>query len=161
RRRPTSVLSPQSPVLNPCSDIRALSQRVPAPTSSSRLETHIFFVSAYSRPSWLRGSVASWLPPTIDTSPEYREHRRARLPLPRDWLPGYELLDEIHRGGRGVFYRAIQKPARRTVAIKVMREGPFAGANDQARFEREVQILGQLRHPNIVAVHDGGMAAGH
>src|SRR5205085_6171157 len=85
-----------------------------------------------------------------------------RIPtLPKNWLAGYEILGEIHRGGQGVVYRAIQKSARRTVAIKVLREGPFAGPHDQARFEREVQILGQLRHPNIVAVHDGGMAAGH
>jgi len=27
------------------------------------------------------------------------------------------------------------------VAIKVMREGPFAGRRDRVRFEREVEIL--------------------
>jgi serine/threonine protein kinase len=31
---------------------------------------------------------------------------------------------------------------------------------EQARFEREVQMLGQLKHPNIVAIHDSGQAAG-
>ena len=41
-----------------------------------------------------------------------------------------------------------------------MKEGPFATAGEQARFEREVQILGQLNHPNIVAIHDSGQAAG-
>src|SRR5262249_47678567 len=90
----------------------------------------------------------------------WTDSRRPAPSLP-DWLPGYEIQGEIHRGGQGVVYRAVQKAARRTVAIKVMREGPFAGARDQARFEREVQILGQLRHPNIVTVHDGGVAAGH
>lgn len=79
--------------------------------------------------------------------------------LPADAIPGYEITHEIHRGGQGVVYAAMQLATRRTVAIKVMREGPFASASDRARFEREVRILAQLRHPNIVAIHDSGVAA--
>lgn len=75
-------------------------------------------------------------------------------------LPGYRLLREIHRGAQGIVYQAIQESMDRVVAIKVMREGPFAGTADRARFEREIQTLAQLRHPNIVAVHDSGVAAG-
>jgi len=78
-----------------------------------------------------------------------------------DSITGYELTREIHRGGQGVVYQAIQKTTRRKVAIKVMREGPFAGARDKARFEREVQILATLKHPNIVAIHDSGVAGGN
>ena len=79
---------------------------------------------------------------------------------PPDSLPGYEILGEIHRGGQGVVYQALQKATRRKVAIKVMREGPFAGWRDRARFEREVRVLGALNHPNIVTIHDSGSAAG-
>src|SRR5262245_5176018 len=50
--------------------------------------------------------------------------------LPPDALHGYEGLAEIHRGGQGVVYRAIQKSTKRDVAIKIMREGPFAGPAD-------------------------------
>lgn len=75
-------------------------------------------------------------------------------------LPGYEFVNEIHRGGQGVVYLALQKSTHRKVAIKVMKEGPFAGADDRARFEREVRILARLKHPNIVAIHDSGRAAG-
>lgn len=75
-------------------------------------------------------------------------------------LPNYELIREIHRGGQGVVYLATQKSTGRQVAVKVMREGPFAGRADQFRFEREVQILAGLRHPNIVTIHDSGSAAG-
>ena len=81
-------------------------------------------------------------------------------PLP-DWFPGYDVVRELHRGGQGVVYQAIQKSTKRKVAIKVMREGPFAGPRDRSRFEREVQILGQLNHPGIVRIHESGTAAGN
>ncbi|MCZ6683344.1 MAG: serine/threonine-protein kinase [Planctomycetota bacterium] len=73
-----------------------------------------------------------------------------------DSFAGYRVVKEIHRGGQGVVYEAIQESTRRSVAIKVMHEGPLTGARDRARFEREVHILGQLRHPNIVTIHDSG-----
>ncbi len=98
---------------------------------------------------------------------EAEEERRSGVPvsdsdpgLPPDSFPGYELTREVHRGGQGVVYQAVQKATRRKVAIKVLREGPFAGARDRARFEREVQILAGLNHPGIVAIHDSGSAAG-
>lgn len=75
-------------------------------------------------------------------------------------IPGYQLLREIHRGGQGVVYLAVQEATRRKVAIKIMREGPFAGEHDRARFEREVQVLAQLRDPHIVTVHDSGSSDG-
>src|SRR5262245_21215853 len=48
-------------------------------------------------------------------------------------IPGYELVREIHRGGQGVVYQAVQRSTRRDVAIKVMRQGPFATLADRAR----------------------------
>ncbi|RMH13847.1 MAG: hypothetical protein D6695_02880 [Planctomycetota bacterium] len=75
-------------------------------------------------------------------------------------IPGYRLLKEIHRGGQGVVYQAVQEATRRKVAIKVLREGPFASQNDLARFEREVQVLAQLKHPHIVTIHDSGSCGG-
>jgi serine/threonine protein kinase/tetratricopeptide (TPR) repeat protein len=80
--------------------------------------------------------------------------------LGRD-LPGYRILGEIRRGGQGVIFRAVQLSTRRHVALKVLRDGPFAAAADRLRFEREVQVLAQLRHPDIVTIHDSGQAAGH
>lgn len=80
--------------------------------------------------------------------------------IPPDTIPGYELIKEIHRGGQGVVYQAIQKATKRKVAVKVMREGPFAGPRDKARFEREVEILAQMNHPNIVSIIDSGQAPG-
>ena len=79
---------------------------------------------------------------------------------PSDSFTGYEIIWEIHRGGQGIVYQAVHKSTKRKVAIKVMKEGPFVGRADKARFDREVHVLGQLKHPNIVAIHDTGGAAG-
>jgi serine/threonine protein kinase len=78
-----------------------------------------------------------------------------------DSFTGYHIQREIHRGGQGVVYQALQRSTNRRVAIKVMRDAPFGAPGDVARFEREVQVLGQLQHPNIVTIHDSGSAAGH
>src|ERR1041384_6574306 len=73
---------------------------------------------------------------------------------------GYDLLTAIHRGGQGVVYEALQQATRRKVAIKVMKEGPLGGPAERARFEREIHILGQLKHPNIVTIHESGSVGG-
>lgn len=77
-----------------------------------------------------------------------------------DAFSGYQVLKEIHRGGQGVVYQAIQLATKRKVAIKVLHHGPFASASDRKRIEREVEILAQLDHPNIVAVLDSGESQG-
>jgi len=85
------------------------------------------------------------------------------LPRPRNAvpaIPGYEIAREIHRGGQGVVYLARQRSTHRDVAVKVMRQGPFATPADRSRFEREIETLSRLDHPNIVTVHDAGLADG-
>jgi len=81
-------------------------------------------------------------------------------PRPEIDIPGYQILREIHRGGQGVVYQAVQRGTHRDVAVKVMKRGPFATLADRARFDREVQTLGRLNHRNIVAVHHAGNAGG-
>jgi len=77
-----------------------------------------------------------------------------------DAFPGYTMQREIHRGGQGIVYQGIQKSTGRAVAIKVLREGAFAGPTDRTRFEREVRVLGALQHPGVVTIHDYGAVAG-
>ena len=77
----------------------------------------------------------------------------AGLMLSPDIIPGYSIVAERQRGGQGVVYEAFHHATRRRVAIKVLHAtGP--GSSSRARFEREVEILAQLRHPNIVGIHD-------
>lgn len=78
----------------------------------------------------------------------------------RDVFPGYELLGELHRGGQGIIYRAVQRSTGRRVALKVLLDGAFAGSLDRARFKREISVLAALQHQNIVTIHDSGSAAG-
>ncbi|GMV96145.1 MAG: hypothetical protein AMXMBFR83_05130 [Phycisphaerae bacterium] len=75
-----------------------------------------------------------------------------------DAIPGYTIIREIHRGGQGVVYEAVQRSTRRTVAVKVMIEGPFASERARWRFEREIRLIASLKHPHIVVVHDSGVS---
>jgi eukaryotic-like serine/threonine-protein kinase len=74
-------------------------------------------------------------------------------------IPGYKIIREINRGGQAVLYKATQQSTGRQVAVKIIREGPLAGPDEHARFEREVQILAALNHPNIVNILDRGETA--
>jgi len=114
-------------------------------------------IEAARRQISVRGSGTTQLHP--HAGPADDSNAAGYLPPPAT-IPGYDILREIHRGGQGVVYQALQRSTKRKVAIKVLREGPFAGPRERGRFEREVQVLGQLNHRNIVAVHDSGQAGG-
>jgi len=72
-------------------------------------------------------------------------------------IEGYDMLVEERHGGQGIVYRARQRSTNRTVAIKVLLDGPHASEAGRLRFEREVAVVARLRHPNIVRVHDSGV----
>lgn len=70
--------------------------------------------------------------------------------------PGYELLDEIGRGGMGVVYRASDTTLSRDVAIKILADHYTPDSPAAVRFLSEARITGQLQHPGIPAVHQVG-----
>lgn len=75
---------------------------------------------------------------------------------PAQNIAGYRIIREVSHGGQGVVYQAIQKSTKRTVAIKVLLNGRYASPSAQKRFQREVEVVASLKHPNIVAVFDSG-----
>src|SRR5437867_3304247 len=68
----------------------------------------------------------------------------------------YEILEKIGRGGMGHVYRALDPLLKREVALKTMLKELSADEELRARFTREAQSAGGLRHPNIVTIYDLG-----
>ncbi len=75
-------------------------------------------------------------------------------------LGKYQIIERLGRGGMADVYRAFQPLLERYVAVKVMHTNLTEDEDFITRFKREAQIVGSLRHPNIVQVidfdiHDG------
>lgn len=94
------------------------------------------------------GSLERWDPSVL----------AGRVDLPR--IRGFHVLEELGGGSQGVVYKAVQLGTKRTVALKVIREGAFATKAERRRFENEVELASRLNHPNIVAVYSCGQDAG-
>ena len=71
------------------------------------------------------------------------------------WIWPFELLDKLGEGGMGVVYRARYVGNNRQVAVKLIPEDISTDATLLARFERELEVLKQLNHPNIVHCFGG------
>lgn len=74
-------------------------------------------------------------------------------------IEGYKITKELSRGGQGVVYQAIQDATRRDVAIKLLHDGAHASRATRRRFEREIELVAQLSHPNIISIFHSGRTA--
>ena len=102
---------------------------------------------------------ASRLDPSDDNA-EYNEDLDEEQRFFEESLGGYRILERLEHGGQGVVYRAIQKSAKRQVAIKILLDGIWATDEQRIRFEREVDLVSRLRHPSIVTLYDSGVIHG-
>jgi len=69
----------------------------------------------------------------------------------------YRIERELGQGGMATVYLAEDLKLNRPVAIKVLLPD-LAGTLGPLRFQREIGIIAQLRHPNILGIHDSGEA---
>ncbi len=83
---------------------------------------------------------------------DYREQIRKR----EQPIAGYQIVDELGRGGMGVVYRAIRVADHSVVAIKTVLPAVRGQRQDYAKFLREADILRQLDHPRIVRFREVG-----
>jgi serine/threonine protein kinase len=72
----------------------------------------------------------------------------------------YQILGELPKGGQAIVYKAIHKPTRRKVALKILLPTLHGSARARRHFRREVELAAALNHPNIVTIHDSGIARG-
>jgi serine/threonine protein kinase len=75
-------------------------------------------------------------------------------------LENYQILEELPRGGQAVVYKAVHKPTKMKVAVKVLLPSLLGSAKARMSFEREVDLAASLNHPNIVHIHDSGISRG-
>lgn len=84
---------------------------------------------------------------------------KGSAPSARRLLQGYEILEEIGRGGMAIVYKARQADLGRIVAFKQIRE-EYIFAEGLARFRSEATAMASLKHPNIVQIFDVGEQEG-
>lgn len=76
-------------------------------------------------------------------------------------IPGYELYEQLGRGGMATVYRALHLNLDREVAIKVMDRGSSSDDSFSERFIREARISARLIHPHILQIYDVNSHDGH
>lgn len=71
-------------------------------------------------------------------------------------LGPYLLFEKLGQGGMGSVYKAQHTKLKRVVAIKLLLPQAIGDAQAVARFEREMEAVGKIEHPNIVRAMDAG-----
>ena len=70
----------------------------------------------------------------------------------------YQIIKKIGQGGMGIVYLAIHTHLKKQVVLKLLLNKDWDNANQTQRFYREMELVGQLDHHNIVKATDAGEA---
>ncbi len=104
--------------------------------------------------------------PTADQLAMTGHHpRTASSILPVDYLPGtvfgsYQLQEKLGEGGMGTVFKATHLKLKKVMALKILPIEKLRGPETVARFEREMEAVGRVEHPNIVQAYDAGEVNG-
>jgi serine/threonine protein kinase len=75
---------------------------------------------------------------------------------PRELPARYRLIGQLGVGAMGVVWEAEDTALGRKVALKFLRDDASGDREYRGRLMREARALAQVRHPNVIAVHDLG-----
>ncbi len=81
---------------------------------------------------------------------------RATQTVQPESIAGYRIIGKLGQGGMGVVWEAEQERPTRRVALKVLRQDHQVDEYHARMFQREVEILARLKHPNIGAIYESG-----
>jgi hypothetical protein len=74
-------------------------------------------------------------------------------PAPGELIGDYEILEQIG-GNMGLIFKARHRLLDKVVALKLVPADWIADPARLARFQREMRVMGQLEHPNLVTAAD-------
>src|SRR6187455_1273382 len=77
-------------------------------------------------------------------------------------IGNYDIIDRLGAGGMGTVFKARHRRMKRVVALKVLAASLSKNPLFVKRFQREVETIASLGHPNVVMAYDADEAeAGH
>jgi eukaryotic-like serine/threonine-protein kinase len=77
--------------------------------------------------------------------------------MARKTLKSFDLGETLGVGTVGTIRRAVDRSSRRVVALKILQPAVSQDPTIRLRFEREIEVLKKLNHPNVVACYDHGI----
>ncbi len=105
-------------------------------------------------------SAAEPAPPGSPPKPDDEATTAVVQPSPAEpgspHIPGYRLIRRLSHGGQGIVFEAVQLSTRQKVAIKVLHSQAWSSRSARRRFEREIELIAQLRHPDIIRIFHSG-----
>ena len=73
---------------------------------------------------------------------------------------GYEIIEELPRGGQALVYKALHKSTNTKVAIKLLPPNMLASERARYYFEKEARLIAELDHHNIIKLRENGTNQG-
>lgn len=73
------------------------------------------------------------------------------------FLDKYEILEELGSGGMSTVYKVKQVFLDKEFALKILKDSAAGSGEGIARFQREAQAAGALKHQGIISIQDFGL----